>query len=436
MTERKRELFFLTGIFTAGFLFCAVILSAGFRWSEGLFYDRAAALAASFPGEEDKVMRSLKGVAGGDLLAGKEALRRYGYEGRLPMEGKYPLLGAASLVFAGLSAGAFSFYLHRRRTELRRRTGDLTEYLRRVEEGDYSLSPEKKQDDFSNLEDEIYKTVLALRESRERLRREKEKLADNLADISHQFKTPLTSLSVLSELLLRHLSGTEEETGRPVEPVRRMEGKTGRPAESVRRMEGRTGRPVELVRRMEGQTGRLTELTAALLTLSKADAGVLPFEIREVPVSELIECSLEGIRPLLEEKGQTVKLSGENDSSEHWEPRDFFLACDLGWTREALCNLLKNACEHGPRQSEICIRVWDNPVFAGIAVEDQGTGFSEKDLRHLFDRFYRGEYASGDSTGIGLSLAKTLIESQNGEIRAQNRKEGGARFLIKFYKNV
>lgn len=422
MTERKRELFFLTGIFTAGFLFCAVILSVGFRWSEGLFYDRAAALAASFPGEEDKVMRALKGVAGGDLLAGKEALRRYGYEGRLPMEGKYPVLGAASLVFAGLFAGAFSIYLHRRRTELQRRTGNLTEYLRRVEEGDYSISPEKKQDDFSNLEDEIYKTVLALRESREKLRQEKEKLADNLADISHQFKTPLTSLSVLSELLLRHLSGTEEETGRPAEPVRRMEGKTGR--------------PVELVRRMEGQTGRLTELTAALLTLSKADAGVLPFEIREVPVSELIECSLEGVRPLLEEKGQRVKLSGENDSSGHWEPRDFFLACDLGWTREALCNLLKNACEHGPRQSEICIRMWDNPVFAGIAVEDQGTGFSEKDLRHLFDRFYRGEYASGDSTGIGLSLAKTLIESQNGEIRAQNRKEGGARFLIKFYKNV
>lgn len=403
MTERKRELFFLTGIFTAGFLFCTVILSAGFRWSEGLFYDRAAALAAAFPGEEDKVMRALKGVAGGDLLAGKEALRRYGYEGRLPREGKYPVLGAASFLFAGLSAGALSFYLYRRRTELQRRTEDLTEYLRRVEEGDYSLFPEKKQDDFSNLEDEIYKTVLALRESRERLRREKEKLADNLADISHQFKTPLTSLSVLSELLQRHLSGTEE---------------------------------AGLVRRMEGQTGRLTELTAALLTLSKADAGVLPFEIREVPVSELIECSLEGVRPLLEEKGQRVKLSGGNDSSEHLEPRDFFLACDLGWTREALCNLLKNACEHGPRQSEICIRVWDNPVFAGIAVEDQGTGFSEKDLRHLFDRFYRGEYASRDSTGIGLFLAKTLIESQNGEIRAQNRKEGGARFLIKFYKNV
>ena len=83
MTERKRELFFLTGIFTAGFLFCTVILSAGFRWSEGLFYDRAAALAAAFPGEEDKVMRALKGVAGGDLLAGKEALRRYGYEGQI-----------------------------------------------------------------------------------------------------------------------------------------------------------------------------------------------------------------------------------------------------------------------------------------------------------------------------------------------------------------
>lgn len=116
--------------------------------------------------------------------------------------------------------------------------------------------------------------------------------------------------------------------------------------------------------------------------------------------------------------------------------QDLFLLCDLGWTREALGNLLKNASEHAPKQSEIDIRVWDNPVFTGIAVEDFGSGFSEKDLRHMFDRFYRGENAGAESTGIGLSLAKALIESQNGEIRAENRKEGGARFLIKFYKNV
>lgn len=403
MTERRQELLFLTGIFICSFLFCALILLGGFRWSERCFYQKAAGIAAAFPGEEQKIMRALKGMGEEELTAGKELLRQYGYEGELPVEGLYLAFGAGSLVFAGLGTAVLFFYLYRRNTELQKRTRYLTEYLRRVEEGDYSLSLKKRQDIFSNLEDEIYKTVLALRESREKLRLEKEGLADNLADISHQFKTPLTSLSVLNELLLRHLSGTED---------------------------------AGLVRRMAGQTERLADLTAALLTLSKADAGVLSFEIREVPVSELIECSLEPVRPLLEEKGQNIRLLGEQGASEDQCQEDFFLACDLGWTREAMGNLLKNASEHGPKQSEILIRVWDNPVFTGIAVEDQGAGFSPKDLHHLFDRFYRGENASEESTGIGLSLARTLIESQNGELRAENRKEGGARFLIKFYKNV
>lgn len=403
MIERKRDLLFLTGVFTASFLFCAVVLLAGFRWSERLFYNKMAGVAAAFPGEEQRIMRVLKGEEASDLLAGKEALHGYGYEGWLPVEGKYLVFGAGSLVFAGLITASFFFYLYQHAANLRKRTGYLTEYLRQVEEGNYSLSLEKNQDIFSNLEDEIYKTVLALRESREKLRQEKERLADNLADISHQFKTPLTSLSVLSELLQRHLSGTED---------------------------------AELVRRMEGQTDRLTDLTSALLTLSKADAGVLSFENRAVPVSELIECSMESVRPLLEEREQRVKLMGERNTSGDSCRDDVFLSCDLGWTREALGNLLKNASEHAPKQSEICIRVWDNPVFTGIAVEDQGKGFSPKDLRHLFDRFYKGENACEGSTGIGLSLAKALIESQNGEIRAENRREGGARFLVKFYKNV
>ena len=393
MIKRKRPLLLITGFFIVCFLFCSVTLHGSYRRSERIFYDKMAAVAVSFPEEKGNIMRALKDTENCDLVMGKEILRRYGYEGSLPVEGRYLEFGAKSFWFAIISTAALFLCLHYSNRKMQKRTKYLTEYLRQVEEGDYSLSPEKEQDVFSNLEDEIYKTVLALRESREKLRKEKERLADNLADISHQFKTPLTSLSVLGELLHRHLSGTEDAA---------------------------------LVDRMEEQTQRLVDLTAALLTLSKADAGVLAFEKRQVLASELIECSLETVRPLLEEKEQGVKTLGE----------DFFLQCDLGWTREALGNLLKNASEHAPERSEISIRVWDNPVFAEIAVEDSGPGFSAKDLCRLFERFYRGENASKDSVGIGLSLAKSLVESQNGEIRAENRKEGGARFLIKFYKYV
>ncbi len=267
-----------------------------------------------------------------------------------------------------------------------------------MEEGNYSLFPGKGEDFLSGLEDEIYKTVLALRESREAVLREKENLAKNLADISHQFKTPLTSLSVLSEVLLRRITKEED---------------------------------AEAVRKMEKQTRRLAGLTSSLLTLSRADAGVLTFDIRRVPVSELLEVSLEPVLPILEEKGQRVRLAGEKKTMER-----LTLPCDVKWMREALGNLLKNASEHSPAGTEICIRVWDNPVFTGIAVEDEGTGFSKKELPRLFERFYKGKDAPKDSAGIGLALAKTLIEAQKGEIRAENRREGGARFLIKFYKNM
>lgn len=413
----------MAGIFVVSSLLGSMAWLVSCRMNERLFYDKMAAIAVAFSGEEEKLMQALKDPERFDAEAGRKALVRYGYEGRLPAKEQTPAFFASGFLAAGLTSGAFFLYIRRENNRIRRRTEELTDYLRQVEEGKDTLSLERKQDVFSGLEDEIYKTVLALRESRENLRQEKERLADNLADISHQFRTPLTSLTVLGELLLRHVEGTGDAV---------------------------------LVRQMESQTERLTDLTFALLTLSRADAGVLSFEIRQVPVRELIECSLESVLPLMEKKGQQARVLGEEVVLEN-----LFLPCDLGWTREALGNLLKNACEHGPEGTQISIRVWDNPVFSGIAVEDQGPGFSREELRHIFERFYTGtgrpdaEDGSrgggkkgrgrmrdlgtdlpGGGAGLGLSLARALIENQSGELRAENRKEGGARFVIKFYKNM
>lgn len=398
MTRRKESVFFMAGVFAAVFCFCAAVFFAGYRWSERLFYDKMAAIAGAIPGSKEVIMQTLKGASAKDLAKGKEILGRYGYYGRLPGEEPGLLFFAGSLLAAGTGTAVLFLFIYRQKSRLRKRAEDLTGYLRQVEEGNYSLFPGKGEDFLSGLEDEIYKTVLALRESRETVLREKENLAKNLADISHQFKTPLTSLSILSEVLLRRITKEED---------------------------------AKAVRKMEKQTQRLAGLTASLLTLSRADAGVLTFDIRRVPVGELLEVSLEPVMPILEEKGQKVRLAGEKKMME-----SLTLYCDVKWMREALGNLLKNASEHSPAGTEICIRVWDNPVFTGIAVEDEGTGFSKKELPRLFERFYKGEDAPKDSAGIGLALAKTLIEAQKGEIRAENRREGGARFLIKFYKNM
>lgn len=400
MRERRGTILFAAGVFTAAFCFCTVVFFVGYRRSERLFYEKMAAVAGVVPGGGESVMRALKEADPAALAAGRRILGTYGYRGRLPGEEPALFFFAVSLFPAGGCAAAILLFLRAERRRLLNRADGLTVYLREVEQGKYSLFPEKEQDLLSNLEDEIYKTVLALRESREAETREKENLAKNLADISHQFKTPLTSLSVLGELLSRRMTGEEDR---------------------------------EIVRKMERQTERLSDLTAALLTLSKADAGVLTFDRRKVPVRELIEVSLEPVMPLLEDRRQSVEIAEDGELPDH-----LTILCDLGWTGEAIGNFLKNASEHAPRGSKIRIRVWDNPVFTGMAVEDEGPGFSKEEIPHLFERFYRGASARGDSTGIGLALARTLIEAQRGEIRAENRREregGGARFLVKFYKN-
>ncbi len=397
MSERNTQLRYLMLVFGASFFFGCAAFWGSWRRMEQVFYERMAAVASSCDGDEEALMEAIKEPDPESIAAGAERLRRYGYEGLLSGGELYPVFAGGGILFAGAVTASFFVFLWRIGSRQRRRIGELTEYLRGVERGDGLLFPERRQDLFSNLEDEIYKTVLALRESRERLALEKKRLADNLADISHQFKTPLTAITLTAELLGRHNAGTED---------------------------------ARLAGRIVGQTERLADLTAALLALSRADAGVLDLSIREVPLRELIECSVEAMTPLLEKKEQKLHISEETG-----EGGPILLRCDLGWTKEALSNLIRNASEHAPEKTGLYIRAWDNPLFTAIVVEDEGAGFSAKDLPHLFERFYRGEGNKAEGAGIGLSLAKALIEAQNGQIRAENRKEGGARFVIKFYKD-
>lgn len=297
--------------------------------------------------------------------------------------------GAAAAI--GFLAGSllccllFLFWNRKRR----RRIEELREYLEQVNIGGGSIWPQAGEDDFSGLQDEIYKTVTELYQTKEAALAAKSNFAANLHNIAHQIKTPITS-ALLSLQMFR---------------------KTSSP---------------EYLEQVEGQLSRLRYLEESLLLLSRIDSGTLAFERKPVDVLTLLELAGGNMRELFRATG--VELDIE-------EAGVVTVQADLEWTMEAVMNLLKNCMEHTPGGGKVTCFYERNPIYVQISIADTGEGFAKEDIPYLFDRFYRGKNAKKEGIGIGLALAKSIIESQNGVIRAKNRPEGGACFEVRFYRH-
>lgn len=271
-----------------------------------------------------------------------------------------------------------------------RRLAALCETLKRVNAGDYALEPaDSEEGELSILQSELYKTTLRLREQSERLKKEKEQLASSLSDISHQLKTPLTSMFVMTELLC-----------------------DGSLADEQRRV---------FTARLRAQLERLQWLVESLLKLSKLDAGAAEFLPREMPPEKLLDKALAPLRIPAELKNLTLLADSDGRP----------ILCDPNWTAEALVNLLKNCVEHTPPGGEVRVRAETNPLYTQITVRDTGPGFADADLPHLFTRFYRGRNAGEGGVGIGLAMARSIAQSQGGTLTARNAKEGGALFTLR-----
>lgn len=289
------------------------------------------------------------------------------------------------LLTAALAAVIVSWWKRRAR---KARIDELTAYLESVNWGQERVLS-GKEDELSLLEDEIGKTVGELRIAKEREQAARKRQADNLADIAHQLKTPVTSMLLMTDLL------TEEITP-----------------------DGR-----ECLDRLTSQIQRLERLTSALLLMSKLDAGAVAFQMEKVRFDELMAMASEPVDDLLRERRQTFTV--END--------DCPVNCDGLWTAEAFLNLIKNCSEQIGEGGHIRASCGVTPLYTQITIEDDGRGFSEEDLPRLFQRFYRGKHAAPGSIGIGLALTRAIIEGQGGLIHAENRREGGARFTVRLY---
>ncbi|MGF0033254.1 sensor histidine kinase [Bariatricus sp. SGI.154] len=254
-------------------------------------------------------------------------------------------------------------------------------YISEADEGELSI-----------LQSEITKMTLRIREQNDALKKEKKYLADSLADVAHQLRTPLTSVNLILSLI--------ENT----------------PDENERR---------DLLRETEELLGQMDWLLTSLLKLSRLDAGVVEFRNEQVDVSGLIRAA---IRPFL------ISMELHNITLETDIPEGIEISGDLGWLSEAIQNILKNCMESAGDNGRIQIACEDTLLYTEITICDNGAGFEKEELFCLFDRFYRGKNSQTAGYGIGLALCKTIITRQGGTITAKNHQQGGAIFTIRFPK--
>ena len=281
-------------------------------------------------------------------------------------------------LFYFVSLFALYYFL---KTIEKKRIKELENLIDRLGEKNYSIP--MVQDEFSILEDKIYKIFIELVEARESVEKNSKKQIQNLEDIAHQIKTPITSMFFDLEMIDKDEDNKKEIEG------------------------------------LELQLERLNSLADILLKLSSLDANIDKMEKREVLISEILDYVLDILRKSIDEKKVKVICDYE----------DYEIKVDYYWISEALINIIKNALSLD-RLTKIKISTNKNPIYTEIIIEDDGGGIKEENFKKIFERFYKSPDSKG--FGIGLAMAKSIIEANNGDISVKNGKDG-AIFKIKFY---
>lgn len=272
---------------------------------------------------------------------------------------------------------------------------EINQYMLAVLNGDYSFDIRDYEEGvISNLKNDIYRITTLLKQQSETANQDKKELETVLSDISHQLKTPLTSMYVMNDLLYDDTMDSE-----------------------VRH---------DFLNKNRKQLERIEWLVTSLLKLSRLDSGTIRLKKEQVNISRLLEKALDPIRIPLELKKQNIEINCNPN---------LFLVIDFNWTVEAILNILKNAHEHSYENTTIKIEVEENTLYTSISIIDEGEGIQKKDLRNIFKRFYKGDN-NKESIGIGLNMAYTIITKQNGEIKVSSKRGEGTTFHIWFYKGV
>ncbi len=287
------------------------------------------------------------------------------------------------------SAGLMSFVQSAgEEKKLKKELLELSDYLRALHRGEDHLI--LRDDLFGQLRDDLYKTVLILRESREKALADRALLKRNIEDITHQIKTPLTTIQLMLDLIQQDDANQAEYTAR-----------------------------------LDGEIDRLNRLTSSLLKLSSLDAGAIAFRSESFGAESMIYEAIQPIEGLIQQKQVDLRLTG----------RDFEINGDRSWLMEAVLNLVKNAVEAVEEKGIVEIRLSKNDIYQSIEIRDNGHGISAEDLRHIFARFFKSQNAEKESFGIGLAMAKSIVEGHGGSIEVESGSSGSC-FEIRLYPQL
>lgn len=271
---------------------------------------------------------------------------------------------------------------------------EITNYIEQINQGNYSLDiDDNTEDELSILKNEIYKTTIMLKEVAEHARNQELSLKNSLEDISHQLKTPLTSIRIMLDNMIENPE---------------MDKQTRE----------------EFIKDCKKEITNIHFLVQALLKLSKFDANTIQYHNHNITIKELIEEAINKIAVLCDLKNVDIQVQG-NDTD--------VICCDDRWQVEAIANLLKNAIEYSENSGKIEISYKQNKLYAQIEIKDYGKGIDKSDLPHIFERFYKGINSTKDSVGIGLALAKKIIEKNSGSILVESELGKGTTFIIRYF---
>lgn len=357
-----------------------------------------SSIIEAHPELESEIIANI--LANKDNEIGYDTLTKYGLDDtlyfsyysevdNLKNEMNVKIIVSIIVTFLSISI-VFLLYIAARRREIKR----ISKVVNRILKGDYAaINWTSKEGETGLLSNDISKIIVLLKEERDISTKDKKELEVVLSDISHQLKTPLTSMYVINDLLNSDKLTKKERK--------------------------------EFLNKNKTQLERIEWLVSSLLKISMLDSGTITLKKKSIKLNELVNSALEPLKIPVELKEQKLLVNVSNDK----------VNCDVNWTREALINIIKNAYEHTDIKGTIKIESNDNPIYTELTIEDSGEGIDKDIIPHIFERFYKAS-PNKESVGIGLNMAKTVFDKQGIDITVKSEKGKYTKFSIKFYKNM